>query len=119
MSPTPDDADAITPEEVAALDVEPVMVEPDFGFYEEGAPDADLAALDRLSRSARVGRTTMQAGIGAAVVTVFEFTAAYLDLDLDPREPGVQDTFPPTFTAAMFVIVSAIAAAVMNRRPKA
>lgn len=81
--------------------------------------DAGLRALDRIDRQNKVGRTGIQAGVGAAGVTVAEYVLAYFDADLDPWDAGVQAHFPPVFTAALFALIATITAAVMNRKPRA
>lgn len=77
-----------------------------------------LEALGTLDRQGRVGRTVIQAGTGAALVTVTEYALAYFDADLDPWADGYQDHFPPVFTGALFVLFAAATAVWMNRRPK-
>jgi hypothetical protein len=101
----PENDDAAVSEGAEALEV----------AHEEAPMDADsYAALEEMDRSNKIGRTTIQAGAAAALVTVFEFVAAYFSLDLDPRADGVQDSFPPVFTAALFTLLAWAAARVMN-----
>jgi len=77
---------------------------------------AALAELEEEARKHRPIRTAAQAGIGAAAVTVVEFVCAYFDLDLDPWDAGTQDSFPPVFTGALFVLGAWASAKWMNRK---
>lgn len=76
---------------------------------------AELEALAEIERSNKVGRTTIQAGTSAALVTCIEFVAAYPGLDLNPWDPGTQAHFPPVLTGALFVLLAWAAARWMNR----
>lgn len=81
--------------------------------------EAGLDALDTVDRQNKIGRTTIQAGVSAAAVTVTEYVLAYFDADLDPWADGYQDHFPPVFTGALFVLFASAAAWWMNRKPRA
>ncbi len=83
--------------------------------FEPDDLEGQLRALDVVDRSNKVGRTGIQAGFGAAMVTITEYALAYPKVDLDPWAKGVQDHFPPVFTGALFVVLAVIAAAYMNR----
>lgn len=80
--------------------------------------EAGLDALDTVDRQNKVGRTTIQAGVSASVVTVIEYALAFPGIDLDPWDVGAQAHFPPVFTGALFVLLAALAAAWMNRTPR-
>lgn len=80
---------------------------------------AALDELEAVDRSNRVGRTAIQAGTSAAVVTVVEYGAAYPGWDLDPWDSGIQAHFPPVFTGALFTLIAALLAWWMNRPGKA
>jgi hypothetical protein len=78
---------------------------------------ADLVELAEQDRKHKPIRTAAQAGVGAATVTVAEYVLAYFDADLDPWEGGVQQSFPPLFTGALFVLFAYLSALWMNRKP--
>lgn len=78
-------------------------------------PAERLRELVPLDREARVGRTTIQAGASAALITCLEYVAAFFDADLDPWDAGTQAHFPPVFTAALFTLGAVVVAWWMNR----
>lgn len=75
----------------------------------------DLAELAEEERKHKPVRTAAQAGVGAAAVTVVEYGLAYFHADLDPWDAGTQQSFPPLFTGALFVLFAYLSALWMNR----
>lgn len=79
-----------------------------------GAPlAADLEALAEVDRSGRVGRTTTQVTIPAALVVIGAWVARLADVDLNPLE-GV-DEMPADVVAAFVAILTVALARRMNR----
>lgn len=72
----------------------------------------DLAAVDR---SGRVGRTTTQVGVPAALVVIGAWAARLADLDLNPL-PGVEEM--PADVVAAFVAILTVALARRMNRPE-
>lgn len=74
----------------------------------------DLDALGEVDRQNRVARTTVQVGVPGALVIVGTWVASLAHLDLDP---GAGRDIPANVTAALIVLITAVLAAGMNRKP--
>lgn len=75
----------------------------------------DAPADDPVARSSRIGRTAVQVGIPAAIVTIGVWAARLAGVDLDPG-PGTD--LPPDVVAAFVAVVGTGIAWRMNRRPR-
>lgn len=73
---------------------------------------AELEQLADLDRSGRVGRTAVQVGTPAALVTVGSWLARLAGLDLDPG-PGAD--LPAEVSGALVALVAFLIARRMNR----
>lgn len=77
-----------------------------------GPTPGQLQQIEDMDRTGRVGRTAVQVGVPAALVTIGTWLARLADVDLDPG-PG---TDMPTQVAAAFVALIGVGLAWwMNR----
>ena len=104
MEPMPDDR----PLQATREDVVPVSLE------DVGAPLASgLEDLAEVDRAGRVGRTTTQVGVPAALVAIGAWVARLAGLDLNPLE-GVEE-MPADVVAAFVAVFTVGLARHMNR----
>lgn len=76
---------------------------------------AQLAELEEIDRSNRVGRTVVQVGASAAGFTLVEYVLAFFGVDLDPIAEGVQHQIPNGVKEALIVLGAWGIARYMNR----
>lgn len=76
-----------------------------------------LDALAEVDRGSRIGRTSLQASIATAAVTLFEWLCALQGWDLDPYGEGTG--LPSTVTAALVGTGTVSLSYAMNRKPPA
>lgn len=92
---------------------DPTPWEPQHRADGAGPSKTDLEDLGSLDRSSRIGRTAVQVGTPAAVVSICTWLARLAGLDLDP---GAGVDMPAEIVAAWVAVASVGMSLRMNRQ---
>lgn len=78
---------------------------------------ANLEALGENDRKARSTRTGLQAGVGSAILVMFDYVVrGFFKVDLDPFSEATE--MPITVAAAITFIIPYLTSVYMNRKKK-